>query len=147
MLTLLYAAAELRAATKSWEAVAEAPRRKPETCRHWPVLYRSAWRRCFRLAVQLRHLEAGCEAREFLRTFLRADNKKLVLAAAQLLLPRTSAPTPRRSLKANPAAPDQEFQDFIAELQELTHEQAARKLQEHLAKRQAEDGADAPPGA
>ena len=49
----LAAAAELRAAGNSWEAVATCLRCKAATCRRWPVRYRLRWREVYAAAAIL----------------------------------------------------------------------------------------------
>ena len=63
MYDLLYQAAELRSAGKSWAAVADKLDREEPTCRNWPCIYRTYWQRLLAVVESHAVLEAGAEAR------------------------------------------------------------------------------------
>ncbi len=85
LLTLIKAAADLRAGGASWAKVGERLNREPDTCRDWPRRYPAAWRRAYRAAEDLFTEEAGAEAKTMLRLFMRSKNEKIGLAAAHAL--------------------------------------------------------------
>src|ERR1051326_696599 len=132
LLALLDVAADLRAIGKTWETIAQAVGRRPETCRRWPLLYRATWLRCLRSAARLRDLEAGGEAREFLRIILRYKDPKVAVAAARGLMGR---PPSRKSAKAPPGQPDPELLAYISQIRDMSDEEAAQVLQRWLASR------------
>jgi hypothetical protein len=98
---LLAAAAELKAAGASWEAVAAKVGRSPDTCRRWPALYPDEWRRLFRAAEQQLIIEAGAEAVLVLRALLRAEDDKVRRDVARTLVALRSQ---LRELEAKAAA-------------------------------------------
>jgi Homeodomain-like domain len=75
---LLAAAAALRVAGASWEAVAERLGRSIRTCRNWPTRskYRSVWRELYAAAEKEYKEEIANEARCVLRGQLRNENDK-----------------------------------------------------------------------
>lgn len=83
---LLAAAADLRAAGYSWEAVGERLRRKPDTCRRWPSRYARRWRDLYVAAERLQEAELRAEARNVLRRQLRLGDSKQTRDAARALL-------------------------------------------------------------
>jgi hypothetical protein len=75
---LLAAAAALRVAGASWEAVAERLGRSSRTCRDWPTRskFRSLWRELYAAAEKEYMAEIENEARCVLRGQLRNENDK-----------------------------------------------------------------------
>src|SRR5262245_37829049 len=86
LLPLMTAAADLRAAGKSWAQIGEEVNRSAETCRHWPRRYPHAWRQLYREAEGHFTAEASVEARAYLRKLLRSKDDRIVLGASRLLL-------------------------------------------------------------
>jgi hypothetical protein len=86
MRRLLTAAAALRAAGASWEAVAARLNRSAATCRCWPCYYRSIWDELYRKAEADYLDEVRAEARCVLRSQLRLEDVKEKRDAAKTLL-------------------------------------------------------------
>ena len=82
---LLAAAAALRVAGASWEAVAERLGRSDQTCRNWPTKskFRSLWRELYAAAEKEYKEEIANEARCVLRGQLRTENNKVKRDAAK----------------------------------------------------------------
>jgi hypothetical protein len=84
---LLAIAAELRSGGSSWEAVAEAVGRCPDTCRQWPTRFREHWEPLLVDAQRRRFDEAGNEALQLLRLHMRdATDKKISVRACEFML-------------------------------------------------------------
>ena len=119
MLRLLAAAAELRAAGNSWEAVAAKLGRAADTCRRWPTRFRTAWERLYQRAEHNQLTESRAEATSILRNQLRLEDTKEKRDAAKALL---AAATRERSAKSEPPEPTiEEFSDELSngEIQDL----------------------------
>src|SRR5947209_9973472 len=89
-LRLLAAAAELRAAGGSWEAVAAHLRRAVHKCRRWPIRYRDYWVAAYQAAERRRTAVARQEAVNALRGLLRSQDGRTKRDAARALLSLTS---------------------------------------------------------
>jgi hypothetical protein len=86
---LLAVAAAERATGASWEAIARAVGRRPQTCRRWPQTYAAEWERLFQAAADWLLAEAVAEARIVLCWQLQSDDVRIRRGAARALgLPR-----------------------------------------------------------
>lgn len=142
---LLRAAAELRAAGRSWEAVASELGRKPDTCRKWPAAYPEVWADLLRRAEDQAAREAGAEARTMLRKLLRSEAEKTSLSAAQALL--KTQPAKRKRRKRRPA--DDGLAAFVARVREVSDAELDALVADALAARHPggpADGAADPAG-
>jgi hypothetical protein len=113
----LAAAAALRAAGSSWEAVAERLGRSPAACRRWPVRYRAHWDYLYAVAEDRLAAELRAESQAVLRVQLRLDDTKEKRDAAKGLLAAT-----RRSRTAAPPPPPAD--PLLSLVEHLTHDQA-----------------------
>ncbi len=86
LLDLIGVAAELRAAGKSWEAVAAQVGRSARTVRGWVRAHPAEWRRAYRDAEAQLVVEAAAESVLVLRNLLRAEDDKVRRDAARQLL-------------------------------------------------------------
>jgi hypothetical protein len=122
MLRLLAAAADLRAAGKSWEAVAANLSRAADTCRRWPARFRAAWDDLYRVAERNQITEARAEATAVLRTQLRLEDTKEKRDAAKALLAAASRGRPAKTEPRDPSIND--FSDQLSddEVQDLADE-------------------------
>jgi hypothetical protein len=82
---LVARAAELRAGGASWEAIAAAVKRRPDTCRRWPGEYPDDWRRVFGAEERRLLADAGAEAVLVLRRLLRSKDDKVSRDVARTL--------------------------------------------------------------
>jgi len=83
--SLIAAAAAMRAACESWDAIAAKIGRSCGRLRHWPRDYPDEWNRAYRAAqTELLH-QAADEALVTLRRLNRSQNEKIALAAAKEL--------------------------------------------------------------
>jgi transposase-like protein len=83
---LMHRAAELRASGLSWDGIARALGRAPETVRRWTRQYKFKWARLLVLAEKRLLKEATAEAVAALRSQLRSEDAKTQREAAQKLL-------------------------------------------------------------
>jgi len=83
---LMAEAAELRAAGASWDAVANAVRRKIDVCRRWPGQFPKIWSRLLAESIHQQRENAAGEAVTTLRQLLRSVDDKLRRDAAKALL-------------------------------------------------------------
>jgi predicted metal-dependent phosphoesterase TrpH len=113
MLRQLAEAADLRAAGKSWEAVAAALRRVVATCRGWPNRYRPTWDRLYQAAERDHMTEARAEATALLRQQLRSEDTKEVRDAAKALL--AAAGRDRKTPAESPDDPLEQFTDGLSD--------------------------------
>ena len=127
-------AAELRARGASWLAVAQELLLDVDVCRRWPREYPRLWRRLQQRADLGFRREVSAEAVNLLRRFLRHQDLKICLAAANLIPKFQLKPKPRPR-NGEIETIDQETADFVAELRSLNDE----NLAETLRQLQAED--------
>src|SRR5262245_27535021 len=85
LLTLMKAAAELRAGGASWATVAAKIDRCGETCRTWAYKYPATWNRLLNQAEDQHIQEGGGQARIKLRMLLLSGNEHIALEAARIL--------------------------------------------------------------
>lgn len=138
LLEELRLAADLRAAGVSWEAIASALKRNPDTCRQWPRTHAEAWRRLSRLAELEAARGAWAEARAVLRQLLRSnEDKSRLSAAAQLLKPRRVKP---RRIEPHPISTEhRELAEFISEVKGLDDDKLQQMLADELSARRFDD--------
>ncbi len=122
MLRLLAAAVELRAAGKSWEAVAERLGRAAATCRCWPKRFRCAWDDLYEAAESKQMAEGRAEATSVLRTQLRLEDTKEKRDAAKALLASANRHRTAKSKRGEKSI--DEFADQLsnAQVQDITPE-------------------------
>jgi hypothetical protein len=159
VLSLMAAAAELRAAGASWEAVAAKLGPNECTFRRWEKRYAAQWDRLFHAAeVRLTKLMGG-EARSVLRALLRHKDRWVRLHAGRFLLShRWAAPLDPPADAAQPSAESLRIAMALDEMpeeqiQSLLDEEVERKAEQLLAERAAarlpappaHEGPDEPP--
>ncbi|HEY1377642.1 MAG TPA: phage terminase large subunit [Gemmataceae bacterium] len=104
---LLAAAADLRAAGASWDAVADRLHRSPDTCRRWPARFPAVWADLYRQAERRQAAEARAEATNILRNQLRHEDDKARRDAAKRCCPPPPAaatPNPTRPPTPSPSS-------------------------------------------
>ena len=129
-LNLLTQATELQAGGASWKSIATQLKVSEDLCRAWPDEYPDAWRRLYRRAAAQHVRDALAEARTFARKFLRSENEKTALAAAQILLKLSTARARRKSAIS---VEDQEMIAEINQLKALTDDQVNQMVCEIVA--------------
>src|SRR5262245_58841986 len=72
----LSAAVELRVVGFPWDQVAERLKRRPQTCRNWPVKFKAQWDELFRAAEERRFLECSKEAQTRITNLMRNADPK-----------------------------------------------------------------------
>jgi hypothetical protein len=126
---LLAAAAALRVAGASWEAVAERLGRSYQTCRNWPTKFRSLWRELYTAAEKEYKEEIANEARCVLRGQLRnekdkdkrdaakatRDAAKAILAHADRNRPSNSKDDPQSPWQYAESIPEHEAHELEAD--------------------------------
>jgi transposase len=121
---LIAAAAALRVAGASWEAVAERLGRSIHTCRNWPskAKFRSIWRELYAAAEKEYMAEVATEARAILRSQLREksiaakrDAAKAILAHADRNRPSNSQDDPQSPWQFAESIPDHEANELEAD--------------------------------
>jgi len=147
---LLQRAAEMRANGATWDAVAKALKRSPDTVRGWPRLHAERWAAALEYAKAQTLEEASAETLHTLRHQLRSPDEKIANQAARsvtqlqlgLLKSRPSAPEPdATSAIVDPAAlrvlahfqgfPDADLERFaLAVRPDLAGEVSARPEQD-----------------
>jgi len=74
---LLTTAAEMRAVGHPWEAIAEKVGRRVQTCRAWPIRFRSQWERLYREAQEKRFEQTANECHTYLVNLCRDKDPKV----------------------------------------------------------------------
>ncbi|HKB01598.1 MAG TPA: hypothetical protein VKD90_05230, partial [Gemmataceae bacterium] len=75
--TLLATAAEMRAVGHPWEAIGEKLNRRTQTCRAWPVKFRSDWERLYREAQEKQFEQTANECHTYLISLCRDKDPKV----------------------------------------------------------------------
>lgn len=129
VMRLLAAAAQMRAASLSWETVAARLERSPKTLRRWLAKHREHWDELYLLAERDQYRESGAESTALLRNQLREGDAKGKRDAAKALL--LEAGRHRRAegarAKSPPAESLEHFSDLMSpgEIQDVHEEFAA----------------------
>lgn len=142
--SLLNQAAELRAAGKSWEAVADEVGRTVKTVRNWPEAYSLKWAELLRKAEARLVSEATAESVHTLRMQLRSSDDKASRDAAQKLISFRVAlgKKPKQSTRNKAKKPSSDAARLVAYLEGLPDDEF-HTLAEEFDRRRS----DAPPAA